>query len=169
MISGEKRIILQPQNTKHKMRLDMNWVILIIAGLCETGFAFCLGKMKGLTGLEHWLWGAGFLLFLTASMLLLAKAVQTIPIGTAYPVWTGIGAVGTVVVGCRDNLLSRAGHIRPHLLHLHAHRIHCRPENVLIQLIFQFLQLLHIPYSAFKNSLSNMERISSWATASSSI
>lgn len=99
MISGEKRIILQPQNTKHKMRLDMNWVILIIAGLCETGFAFCLGKMKGLSGLEHWLWGAGFLLFLTASMLLLAKAVQTIPIGTAYPVWTGIGAVGTVVVG----------------------------------------------------------------------
>lgn len=99
MISGEKRIILQPQNTKHKMRLDMNWVILIIAGLCETGFAFCLGKMKGLTGLEHWLWGAGFLLFLTASMLLLAKAVQTIPIGTAYPVWTGIGAVGTVAVG----------------------------------------------------------------------
>lgn len=81
------------------MRLDMNWVILIIAGLCETGFAFCLGKMKGLTGLEHWLWGAGFLLFLTASMLLLAKAVQTIPIGTAYPVWTGIGAVGTVAVG----------------------------------------------------------------------
>ena len=99
MISGEKRIILQPQNTKHKMRLDMNWVILIIAGLCETGFAFCLGKMKGLTGLDHWLWGAGFLLFLTASMLLLAKAVQTIPIGTAYPVWTGIGAVGTVAVG----------------------------------------------------------------------
>ena len=99
MISGEKRIILQPQNTKHKMRLDMIWVILIIAGLCETGFAFCLGKMKGLTGLEHWLWGAGFLLFLTASMLLLAKAVQTIPIGTAYPVWTGIGAVGTVAVG----------------------------------------------------------------------
>lgn len=99
MISGEKRIILQPQNTKHKMRLDMNWVILIIAGLCETGFAFCLGKMKGLTGLEHWLWGAGFLLFLTASMLLLAKAIQTIPIGTAYPVWTGIGAVGTVAVG----------------------------------------------------------------------
>lgn len=99
MISGEKRIILQPQNTKHKMRLDMNWVILIIAGLCETGFAFCLGKMKGLTGLEHWLWGAGFLLFLTVSMLLLAKAVQTIPIGTAYPVWTGIGAVGTVAVG----------------------------------------------------------------------
>lgn len=77
----------------------MNWVILIIAGLCETGFAFCLGKMKGCTGLEYYLWGAGFLAFLTASMLLLAKAVQTIPIGTAYPVWTGIGAVGTVILG----------------------------------------------------------------------
>lgn len=77
----------------------MNWVILIIAGLCETGFAFCLGKMKGLSGPEYWLWGAGFLLFLIASMVLLAKAVQTIPIGTAYPVWTGIGAVGTVLMG----------------------------------------------------------------------
>lgn len=77
----------------------MNWIILIIAGLCETGFAFCLGKMKGLSSPEFWMWGAGFLLFLAASMILLAKAVQTIPIGTAYPVWTGIGAVGTVIMG----------------------------------------------------------------------
>ena len=77
----------------------MNWIILIIAGLCETGFAFCLGKMKGLEGTVWWLWGAGFLVMLTLSMILLAKAVQTIPIGTAYPVWTGIGAVGTVIAG----------------------------------------------------------------------
>ncbi len=77
----------------------MSWVILIIAGLCETGFAFCLGKMKEVSGPEHWLWGAGFILFLAVSMILLAKAVQTIPIGTAYPVWTGIGAVGTVIMG----------------------------------------------------------------------
>ena len=77
----------------------MNWIILIIAGFFESGFAFCLGKMKGLTGLEYYLWGAGFLVCLTLSMVLLAKAVQTIPIGTAYPVWTGIGAVGTVVLG----------------------------------------------------------------------
>lgn len=81
------------------MRNTMDWIILITAGLCESGFAFCLGKMKGLSGLEYYLWGAGFLLCLTASMLLLAKAVQTIHIGTAYPVWTGIGAVGTVVLG----------------------------------------------------------------------
>ncbi|MCC8038733.1 MAG: multidrug efflux SMR transporter [Bacteroidales bacterium] len=77
----------------------MNWIILIIAGCCETGFAFCLGKMKGLEGAPWWWWGAGFIVMLTLSMVLLAKAVQTIPIGTAYPVWTGIGAVGTVVVG----------------------------------------------------------------------
>lgn len=55
--------------------------------------------MKGLEGAPWWWWGAGFIVMLTLSMVLLAKAVQTIPIGTAYPVWTGIGAVGTVVVG----------------------------------------------------------------------
>ena len=77
----------------------MNWLILILAGFCETGFAFCLGKMKGLEGTPYYLWGAGFLISLCLSMFLLAKAVQTIPIGTAYPIWTGIGAVGTVLVG----------------------------------------------------------------------
>lgn len=77
----------------------MNWVILIIAGFFESGFAFCLGKMKGVHGMEYYLWGAGFLICLTVSMILLAKAVQTLPISTAYPVWTGIGAVGTVVLG----------------------------------------------------------------------
>ena len=77
----------------------MNWIILIIAGFFESGFAFCLGKMKGITGLPYYLWGIGFIVCLTVSMLLLAKAMQTLPIGTAYPVWTGIGAVGTVVLG----------------------------------------------------------------------
>lgn len=81
------------------LRIFMNWLMLIIAGLFETGFAFCLGKMKGLSGMPSYLWGSGFLICLALSMLLLSKAVQTIPIGTAYPVWTGIGAVGTVVVG----------------------------------------------------------------------
>ena len=77
----------------------MNWIILIIAGLFESGFAFCLGKMKGLHGTGYYLWGCGFLVCLTLSMLLLAKATQTLPISTAYPVWTGIGAVGTVILG----------------------------------------------------------------------
>lgn len=77
----------------------MNWIILIIAGLFESAFALCLGKMKEATGTEYYFWGAGFLLSLAISMILLAKSVQTLPIGTAYPVWTGIGAVGTVVLG----------------------------------------------------------------------
>lgn len=77
----------------------MNWLCLIIAGLFEAGFAFCLGKMKEVSGGEWYLWGTGFIVSLTLSMILLAKAVQTLPIGTAYPVWTGIGAIGTVVSG----------------------------------------------------------------------
>ncbi len=77
----------------------MSWIILVVAGLFESGFAFCLGKMQGASGTPYYLWGAGFLFCLISSMVLLAKAVQTIPIGTAYPVWTGIGAVCTVVLG----------------------------------------------------------------------
>jgi quaternary ammonium compound-resistance protein SugE len=77
----------------------MNWIILIVAGFCEAGFTFCLGKAKDVVGAEWWLWMGGFLLFTIVSMGLLAKATQTIPIGTAYPVWTGIGAVGTVLLG----------------------------------------------------------------------
>lgn len=46
----------------------------------------------------YW-WYGGFLVSLTISMVLLMKAVQTLPIGTAYAVWTGIGAVGTVLMG----------------------------------------------------------------------
>ncbi len=77
----------------------MNWIILIIAGLFEVGFASCLGKAKEATGTEAWWWYGGFIICLTLSMLLLIKATQTLPIGTAYAVWTGIGAVGTVLIG----------------------------------------------------------------------
>ena len=77
----------------------MSWIYLIIAGLFEVGFASCLGKAKEATGSTAVLWYGGFLLCLTISMTLLVKATQTLPIGTAYAVWTGIGAVGTAVVG----------------------------------------------------------------------
>jgi quaternary ammonium compound-resistance protein SugE len=77
----------------------MNWIILIIAGGFEVAFAFCLGKAKTASGTEMYLWYAGFLLCLTLSMGLLIKATQSLPIGTAYAVWTGIGAVGTVLIG----------------------------------------------------------------------
>ena len=77
----------------------MAWTLLIIAGLFEVGFATCLGKAKESSGLEAVWWIAGFLVTLTISMVLLYRAAQELPIGTAYAVWTGIGAVGTVLVG----------------------------------------------------------------------
>lgn len=77
----------------------MNWIILVIAGLCECGFTFCLGVAKSKQGLEHTLWLGGFAIFTILSMVLLMKAAHHLPLGTAYPVWTGIGAVGTVVIG----------------------------------------------------------------------
>ena len=77
----------------------MNWIVLIIAGLFEVAFAACLGKAKEVNGSAVYWWYAGFLICLTISMVLLVKATQTLPIGTAYAVWTGIGAVGTALVG----------------------------------------------------------------------
>lgn len=77
----------------------MNWIILTIAGLFEVAFTFCLGKTKETTGNEMYFWYALFFISLSMSMLLLIKATQTLPIGTAYAVWTGIGAVGSVLIG----------------------------------------------------------------------
>ena len=77
----------------------MNWIILVVAGLCEVGFAYCLGRAKSVTGTEWWTWFGGFAFFYVMSAVLLAKATQTLPLGTAYAVWTGIGAVGAVLVG----------------------------------------------------------------------
>lgn len=77
----------------------MNWIILITAGLFEVLFASCLGKAKETNGPEMYWWYGGFLVSLTISMLLLIKATQTLPIGTAYAIWTGIGAVGTALIG----------------------------------------------------------------------
>ena len=77
----------------------MDWILLIIAGFFETGFATCLGKANESSGRVAAGWIGGFFVCLSISMYLLYRATQTLPIGTAYAVWTGIGAVGTVVVG----------------------------------------------------------------------
>jgi quaternary ammonium compound-resistance protein SugE len=74
----------------------MAWAYLVLAGAFEVGFASTLKLTDGFTRL----WPT--LLFLACaiiSFLLLAKAAQTLPIGTTYAVWTGIGAVGTVIIG----------------------------------------------------------------------
>ena len=77
----------------------MNWIILIVVGFCEVGFTYCLGSAKPVEGLAWWGWIAGFLVFTVISMGLLAKATQSLPIGITYAAWTGLGAVGTVLVG----------------------------------------------------------------------
>lgn len=77
----------------------MDWLLLVIAGLFEVGFATCLGKARTANGPASWWWMAGFFICLTISMYLLYRASRTLPIGTAYAVWTGIGAVGTAVMG----------------------------------------------------------------------
>ena len=76
----------------------MNWIVLFIAGVFEVAMTFCLGKTKGAQGTELYLWIGGFVLATVLSMGLLAKAVQTLPIGTAYAIWTGVGALGTVLL-----------------------------------------------------------------------
>lgn len=83
--------------------------MLFIAGLCECAFTFCLGKAKMVTGNAHLLWLGGFLLFTFASMYLLMHASRTLPLSVAYPVWTGIGAVGTVLL----SVLMLREHVNP--------------------------------------------------------
>ncbi len=74
----------------------MHWFILILAGLLEIGWAIGLKYTDGFTRL----WPSiGTLLLLLASFLLLAFAMKALPVGTAYAVWVGIGAIGTAIFG----------------------------------------------------------------------
>jgi quaternary ammonium compound-resistance protein SugE len=77
----------------------VNWIILITAGLFEVAFTFSLGKAREANGQEAFWWYSAFLVALVVSMLLLMKATQSLPLGTAYAVWTGIGAAGTALMG----------------------------------------------------------------------
>ena len=74
----------------------MAWVMLILAGLLETGFAIALKFSDGFSRLVPSLL---FLVFGAASLGLLSLALRTLPVGTAYAVWTGIGAAGTALLG----------------------------------------------------------------------
>lgn len=74
----------------------MAWVLLALAGAFETAFAISLKLSDGFS--RVW-WTVSFVVFAIASFALLAEALKSLPVGTAYAVWTGIGAVGTAVVG----------------------------------------------------------------------
>jgi quaternary ammonium compound-resistance protein SugE len=77
----------------------MAWLLLILAGLFEIGFTTCLTKAKEASGTVYGFWLFGFFISITLSMYLLYKATLTLPMGTAYAVWTGIGAAGTALIG----------------------------------------------------------------------
>jgi len=74
----------------------MAWFWLILGGLFEVGFTTSLRYVDGFRNVP---WTLAFLVSVTISMGLLELAARTIPMGTAYAVWGGIGAVGTVLVG----------------------------------------------------------------------
>jgi quaternary ammonium compound-resistance protein SugE len=72
------------------------WIVLCIAGLCEIGWAVGLKYTEGFTRVGPSIATATAIV---ASMVLLASSMRTLPVGTAYAVWTGIGAVGTACLG----------------------------------------------------------------------
>ncbi len=74
----------------------MPWVILFVAGLLEMVWALMLKQSDGLTKPAPTI---VFFISLAISMFLLAQALKSLPVGTAYAVWTGIGAAGTAIVG----------------------------------------------------------------------
>lgn len=74
----------------------MAWLLLLAAGLFEVGFTTCMRLSEGF---RHPGWTAGFFVSAGLSFVLLERAQRTIPLGTAYAVWVGIGAAGTALVG----------------------------------------------------------------------
>jgi quaternary ammonium compound-resistance protein SugE len=74
----------------------MSWLLLLFAGLFEVGFTTCLKLSDGFS--KPWP-SVGFVLCAAISFWLLTKAIHTIPLGTAYAIWSGIGALGTALVG----------------------------------------------------------------------
>ncbi len=76
--------------------MQMAWVILVVAGLLEVGWAVGLKYTEGFTRLWP---SVATIAAMIVSMWLLSVAVKTLAVGTAYTVWVGIGAVGTVVLG----------------------------------------------------------------------
>lgn len=82
--------------------MSINWILLIIGGVFETGFAISLGKAQQTEGKEFLFWILSFIICVCLSMYLLFRAMggeTPIPVGTAYAVWGAIGAIGTVVMG----------------------------------------------------------------------
>jgi quaternary ammonium compound-resistance protein SugE len=78
------------------MSLSLAWLALVVAGLLDVAWAVSMKYTEGYTRLG---WSLVSLALLGAFVFLLGRALQVLPVGTAYAVWTGIGALGTVVMG----------------------------------------------------------------------
>ncbi|WP_416465441.1 DMT family transporter [Pseudomonas sp. LFS044] len=74
----------------------MAWLYLILGGIFEVGFTTCMRYTEGFKNIP---WTLAFIICIGLSMFFLEVAARTIPLGTAYAVWTGIGALGTVAIG----------------------------------------------------------------------
>jgi len=74
----------------------MNWIILIVAGLFEVGWAIGLKYTEAFTRLWPTVWT---IIAMIVSLALLGIAMKGLPVGTAYSIWVGVGAVGTVILG----------------------------------------------------------------------
>lgn len=78
------------------MSTGFAWIVLFIAGLCEVGWAVGMKYTEGFTRLWPSVWTIAGMI---ASVVLLGWSLKALPLGTAYAVWTGIGAVGTAILG----------------------------------------------------------------------
>jgi len=72
------------------------WSLILIAGILEVAWAVCLKNSDGFSNIPY---TVSFLILIALSMLLLSVAIRTLPVGAAYAVWVGIGAVGTFLAG----------------------------------------------------------------------
>ncbi len=78
------------------MNHSLAWLVLFVAGLCEVGWAVGMKYTEGFTRLWPSVWTVAGMV---ASVVLLGWSLKSLPLGTAYAVWTGIGAVGTAILG----------------------------------------------------------------------
>jgi len=78
------------------MRVRMAWLLLLLAGLLEVGWAIGLKYTEGFTRLWP---SVGTVVAMAGSVVLLGVAMKSLPVGTAYAVWVGVGAVGTAILG----------------------------------------------------------------------